>query len=449
MSGFLLQTDFEKALGRVRSAQRPASWQKTPAEKIRDLLSRPYKPKTPHTLALGNGRRITVPSAEDRIIQGAILQAILRHLNPPEHEGTHQLREKLSRALSAHPQQWIVQTDIAKFFDQIDTRHALDSLSRTCKLSDPWVVNALNAICPGPKGVPQGSPLSPIIAETALRPVDQALQGRGLRYVDDIILWGSSKAEVEKLRNEIADILMPLQLHLSADKTRTIHYPSQSFVFLGEHYPPQPAQELLISARTGSTGLGFTPYPSEEPQAVTIIAGGPSRQVTPDGIQMSKEYFLRNLTEKPSLDTLLVLASVETNSPAPWGKSLRDNRNLFLCQGMAKPLHDTAFKLYVGKVKPLQEKASPADAARVMISLIVGNSILKNSSFPKDYVEYREKYENGLQELLKGNYQQYRSEVSKLFKENYALRQNNSLPDTSLYEEQLIDKDHDCLEISN
>jgi RNA-directed DNA polymerase len=107
-------------------------------------------------------------------------------------------------------------------------------------------------------GTPQGGILSPLIFNVAMSALDEHLhqpwkpggvmethgkrgrrRAKGLptwrivRYADDfVVLVHGTRADAEALREEIADVLAPLGLRLSAAKTRVVHM-SEGFDFLG------------------------------------------------------------------------------------------------------------------------------------------------------------------------------------------------------------------------
>ncbi|WP_348655158.1 reverse transcriptase domain-containing protein [uncultured Roseivirga sp.] len=56
------------------------------------------------------------------------------------------------------------------------------------------------------KGMPQGSPLSPLLSNILLDKLDKYLKAKGLkfvRYADDFSVYADSKAEARKIGNEV------------------------------------------------------------------------------------------------------------------------------------------------------------------------------------------------------------------------------------------------------
>lgn len=451
MTTFLQKEDFLKALSKLRPSQRPTAWQKQPDEKIRQVLALPYQPKPTHNIKLGNGRELTVPSVEDRIIQGAIHHGIYRHISENQYPGLHAITQEVSSRLNQSKTCWVLRCDIKDFFPSLNYQSALDALQHFRPQLDSWTKCAIASVLESsPRGLPQGSPLSPLLAELSMAEVDKHLSKvKGFRYVDDFVILTQSKEEAETQAQTLTRIIKPLGLQLNTNKTSISHYPEVSFSFLGEHYPPPPEQNILVQAPTGSEGLGLPSYSGEQPTVTTITEGGTARRVTPSGLQLSKEYFLRSLTGKPTLDAIMVLASCRPNCPSSWGRKLYEQRNSFLSKQMTKPLHDAAFKLYVGKVKPKQSEANPADASKVLQALLVGNELLRSGVFPENYHSSSKDYQQAMHGLQAGNYEQYRAFVSTLFKQNYPLRQKNHLPETGKYEESIVEHNVDLLEEEN
>lgn len=90
------------------------------------------------------------------------------------------------------------------------------------------------------RGTIQGGALSPLLANVYLDPFDRALTLRGhtlVRYMDDLLLLGASRAEVEAALQEVRRQLDRLHLHLNEAKT-TLYSPDEPLLFLGCALPP-------------------------------------------------------------------------------------------------------------------------------------------------------------------------------------------------------------------
>lgn len=91
------------------------------------------------------------------------------------------------------------------------------------------------SVYPLTKDVPQGSVVSPMLANLFLHELDENLQLFGqamVRYADDILVLCKSPAEAAQAL-ELTDYLVAqLELHLNRDKTRTTSF-AQGFECLG------------------------------------------------------------------------------------------------------------------------------------------------------------------------------------------------------------------------
>jgi hypothetical protein len=110
-------------------------------------------------------------------------------------------------------------------------------------------------------GIPQGSPISPLLANLYMRRFVLAWEKRGLgqrlgsrivNYADDlVILCKRGKAEEAELR--MREIMGQLKLTVNEDKTRVCKVPEETFDFLGYTFGQ------LYSARTGQARIGYRP----------------------------------------------------------------------------------------------------------------------------------------------------------------------------------------------
>jgi hypothetical protein len=90
------------------------------------------------------------------------------------------------------------------------------------------------------RGAVQGGALSPLLANLYLDPFDRALARQGhtlVRYVDDFLLLGRSRAEVEAALAEARRQATRLRLQLNEAKT-ALYPPEAAPVFLGHRFSP-------------------------------------------------------------------------------------------------------------------------------------------------------------------------------------------------------------------
>jgi group II intron reverse transcriptase/maturase len=93
-------------------------------------------------------------------------------------------------------------------------------------------------------GTPQGSPISPLMANIALHVLDEEWQRSGprpgalIRYCDDFVVVCPTQARAEQAREQAAQILAKIGLQLHPDKTRIacLSEGQNGFDFLGFHH---------------------------------------------------------------------------------------------------------------------------------------------------------------------------------------------------------------------
>ena len=92
-------------------------------------------------------------------------------------------------------------------------------------------------------GTPQGSPISPLLANIVLHTLDEAWHTVGrrpgtlVRYADDLVAVCPTRGRAEQARDLVAAVLAPLGLRMHPDKTRIVHLHkgAEGFDFLGFH----------------------------------------------------------------------------------------------------------------------------------------------------------------------------------------------------------------------
>ena len=93
-------------------------------------------------------------------------------------------------------------------------------------------------------GTPQGSPVSPLLANVALHVLDEAWEARSsglgalVRYCDDFVIVCSRRSQVIEAQWRVQAVLADLGLRLHPDKTRIVSLTQgeEGFDFLGFHH---------------------------------------------------------------------------------------------------------------------------------------------------------------------------------------------------------------------
>ncbi|MCA9525921.1 MAG: hypothetical protein KC549_06445, partial [Myxococcales bacterium] len=222
-----------------------------------ELMAGAWRPKAARRLRIASDpdRPLVIPTIEARVVQRALSDGLGPWYEPQlsgaamawrRGRGVDAALRVVDRHLAAG-RRFFARGDIEKFFDRIDRaglrseleRDGLDD--RTRRLIDRLVgagVVASAAFIEPTTGLPQGSALSPLLANVYLRPVDAALERAGVafvRYGDDLLLLTESLEAALDGLGVLGDALRDLQLALSARKTRRGHL-AEGFDFLGVRF---------------------------------------------------------------------------------------------------------------------------------------------------------------------------------------------------------------------
>ncbi len=110
-------------------------------------------------------------------------------------------------------------------------------------------------------GIPQGSPISPLLANLYMRRfvlawkklgLDTSLGSRIVTYADDLVIL-CRRGKAEEASTHMREIMERLKLTVNEEKTRICRYPEDHFDFLGYTFG------RLYAARTGKAYLGMQP----------------------------------------------------------------------------------------------------------------------------------------------------------------------------------------------
>jgi RNA-directed DNA polymerase len=201
----------------------------------------------------GGTRRLGIPNILDRVIQQAIHQQLSPVWEPEFSEHSHGFRPQRSAQDAVREAQgyitsgktWVVDIDLKSFFDQVDHDILMRLVSQ--KVKDKRLLRLIGAYLRAPmqtpdgnrevrtKGTPQGGPLSPLLANIYLDPLDKELEQRGVsfvRYADDIAIFVSSSRSAERI---LASVITWIEKHLKVEVNRekSGHGPSDQSGLLG------------------------------------------------------------------------------------------------------------------------------------------------------------------------------------------------------------------------
>ena len=188
----------------------------------------------------GKKRLLGIPTVIDRMLQQAVSREIMPQFEymfsensygfRPQRNAQQAVLKSLEYINSGY--QHIVDIDLKGFFDEVDHCLLLNLLYRKVKcpvtmqlirrwLRAPIWVNG--RLIKRRKGVPQGSPLSPLLSNIMLHELDMEMERQGLRFVryaDDFSIYCKTRSEARKTGNNIYLFLRDrLKLPINREKS--------------------------------------------------------------------------------------------------------------------------------------------------------------------------------------------------------------------------------------
>lgn len=198
----------------------------------------------------GEGRALCIPTVKDRVAQTAILHVIEPVLEKEFEDCSFAFRKGRSvrqavykiKAYYEAGYKWVVDADIDAFFDSVEHELLLQKVKKyindedIVRLIESWVKAEVwdgNELTVTEKGIPQGSPVSPILANLFLDELDEAMLKNGQKYVrfadDFLVLCKSPEKAKQSLEftNETLDKML-----LKLDESDIVSF-DQGFKYLG------------------------------------------------------------------------------------------------------------------------------------------------------------------------------------------------------------------------
>jgi len=198
----------------------------------------------------GGTRPLGIPTVLDRVIQQAISQVFTPVFDPyfsqdsygfRPHRSAHQAVRKVEKDVR-EGYRIAVDIDLEKFFDTVDHDVLMTRVAR--KVSDKGLLRLIGKylragvvvngrLCRTVRGVPQGSPLSPLLSNILLDDFDKELERRKhrfARYADDSIILVKSQRAGLRVMARVARYLEKLKVKVNTGKSKVVRVQESSFL---------------------------------------------------------------------------------------------------------------------------------------------------------------------------------------------------------------------------
>jgi RNA-directed DNA polymerase len=237
-------------------------------------------------------RTLGIPTVADRVAQKVAALYLEPEVEPMFHEDSYGYRPKRSAhdALGVCRERcwrydWAIDLDLQSFFDSVD--HSLVLKSVAAHTDQRWILLYVERWLTAPldegngtlvardRGTPQGSAISPVLANIYLHYAFDMWMTRELRdipferYVDDVVLHCKSKRQAEVVSSRVAQRMADCSVEINPRKTRIVYckdanrrgsHEHERFDFLGYTFRPRTAR----NNRQGKLFTCFLPAVSDD-----------------------------------------------------------------------------------------------------------------------------------------------------------------------------------------
>lgn len=236
----------------------------------------------------GGMRALAIPPFKDRVLQRAVQQIVAPALEPLFSTASHGFRQGLSRITASQAiqqawqegYQWVYEGDIRDFFDSVSWQR-LEQRLNALFFNDP-LIPALLAWIQAPvvfeaqtiarqAGLPQGSPLSPVLANLMLDDFDHDMEAAGfrlIRFADDFVVLCKDPEQAQAALERASLSLQEHGLAVHPDKQRIANR-ADGFRYLGYLFVNDLA--LDVGGKSSPASVVDAPLPAQS-WAATLLA---------------------------------------------------------------------------------------------------------------------------------------------------------------------------------
>ncbi len=202
----------------------------------------------------GSKRPIGIPTTEDKIVQGAIVEILSAVYEVDFHgfsygfrpgKSQHKALQALQTLLQKGKVNWVIDADLSKFFDSIDHKELMSVIKR--RVIDGRILRIIGRILSAgaveedgrrirsKQGTPQGGIISPLLANIFLntvlddyihiwRKTEAVGEVYIVRYADDFVIATENRNDADKLMGDLKRRFETYGLKLHPEKTKLIRF---------------------------------------------------------------------------------------------------------------------------------------------------------------------------------------------------------------------------------